>query len=81
MSTISGTWSALHGPATPAGAPHRHKLARLLLVMWRTGLTRWGRPPRDDVAHRRKLLRRLVLIAVGYGLLGAGVLRIFLGET
>lgn len=78
MSTISGTWSALHGPAAPAGAPHRHKLARLL---WRTGLTRWGRPPRDDVAHRRKLLRRLVLIAVGYGLLGAGVLRIFLGET
>jgi len=49
--------------------------------MWRTGLTRWGRPPRDDVAHRRKLLRRLVLVAVGYGLFGAGVLRIFLGGT
>lgn len=80
MSTISGTWSTLPGAAT-VGAPHRIKLVRLLLVVWRTGITRGGRPPRDDVAHRRKLLRRLVLIAVGYGLLGAGVLRIFLGNT
>lgn len=67
MSTASGTWSTLDEREPPAGA-------------WRQGLTRRGRPPPDDTAHRRKLAR-LLLVAVGYGLVGAGVLRILLGDT
>lgn len=61
MSTISGTWPTLAAVETHAGT-------------WAQGLTRRGKPPRDDTAHRRKLMR-ILLIAVGYGLVGAGVMR------
>lgn len=42
---------------------------------WTLGLTRRGRPPRDTTARRR---RQLVVLILGYGLVGGAVLRMFL---
>lgn len=87
MSTISGTWPTIGAPdvresppagSTPALMGHRIGAVMMAMVLWARGLTRRGKPPRDESAHRRKLAR-LLLIAVGYGLVGAGVMRLLLG--
>lgn len=87
MSTVSGTWPTIGAPdvresqpagSAPASMGQRIGAVFMAMVVWAQGLTRRGKPPRDDSAHRRKLAR-LLLIAVGYGLVGAGVMRLLLG--
>lgn len=79
----TGVWETLKGeaivdstesmvrrvPPMPATLPSF--LARLLL--WATGLTQRGKPPRDQTARTR---RHLVTIVLGWGLAGAGLLRV-----
>lgn len=77
MSTASGTWPTIGAPEPPANSAPGQRLGAVFvaMVLWVQGLTRRGKPPRDDTAHRRRLMR-ILLIAVGYGLVGAGVMRL-----
>lgn len=86
----TGTWPTLNGEKSASTSsswqqvvalPERTWLRALLgrRGAWFVGLTRRGKPPRDEYARALRALRMLVLVvtlmvSIGWGLVGAAAL-------
>lgn len=64
----TGVWETLKGEAIIDSAESMTRQ-----IDWTAGLTRRGKPPRDQTARAR---RQLLAIVLGWGLAGAGLLRV-----
>lgn len=63
----TGVWETLDGESIIDSAEVSARMT------WSVGLTRRGKPPRD---HAARVRRQLVLLVLGWGLAGAGALRV-----
>ncbi len=79
----TGTWPTLNGEKSASTSSSWQQVValpeRTWFRAWFVGLTRRGKPPRDEYARALRALRMLVLVvtlmvSIGWGLVGAAAL-------
>ena len=81
----TGTWPTLNGEKSASTSPSWQQVPKIRVGLaawfraWFVGLTRRGKPPRDEYARALRALRMMVLVvtlmvSIGWGLVGAAAL-------